>query len=46
MDAADLTFDQQLANEAELQRACVTTHDHLEGVSAFLQKRQPDCKVR
>jgi 2-(1,2-epoxy-1,2-dihydrophenyl)acetyl-CoA isomerase len=27
--------------EAQLQASAVTTHDHAEGVAAFLEKREP-----
>jgi 2-(1,2-epoxy-1,2-dihydrophenyl)acetyl-CoA isomerase len=34
-------FEEQLALEAEIQRACGATEDYREGVRAFLQRRPP-----
>lgn len=43
LDASwDNTLEQQLALEAELQREAGRTHDYMEGVRAFQQKRKPD----
>lgn len=39
--ASHQTFTEALAGERELQRAAGRTADHIEGVSAFLQKRPP-----
>ncbi|WP_421850887.1 2-(1,2-epoxy-1,2-dihydrophenyl)acetyl-CoA isomerase PaaG [Oricola sp.] len=39
--AADNTFEEQLALEAELQRACGVSPDFAEGVKSFLEKRAP-----
>lgn len=42
LDAAEAnTLDQQLAVEAEWQRALGRSHDYAEGVAAFAQKRAP-----
>lgn len=35
------TFEQQLLKEDELQRNAAATYDYSEGVTAFLEKRQP-----
>jgi 2-(1,2-epoxy-1,2-dihydrophenyl)acetyl-CoA isomerase len=41
-DAAQLTsLDEALAEEARLQRSLGNSHDYLEGVSAFMNKRVP-----
>lgn len=43
LDASwDNTLEQQLALEAELQREAGRTHDYMEGVRAFQQKRKPN----
>jgi 2-(1,2-epoxy-1,2-dihydrophenyl)acetyl-CoA isomerase len=42
LDAAqDMSLDQALAHEAQLQRDMGGAHDYLEGVSAFMNKRAP-----
>jgi 2-(1,2-epoxy-1,2-dihydrophenyl)acetyl-CoA isomerase len=40
-DAGTRTFTQHLNIERDTQSALGHTHDYLEGVSAFLQKRPP-----
>ena len=40
----DNTLDQQLSLEAVLQGQAGSTHDFVEGVTAFLEKRSPDYK--
>lgn len=42
--AATRSLDQQLDAERDLQSALGRTHDYLEGVTAFLQKRAPQFK--
>ena len=39
--ATTTTLDEALEYEAQLQQRAVNTHDHVEGVMAFLEKRQP-----
>lgn len=39
--ASNLTFDSYLEKEAEGQRIAGLTHDHQEGVQAFVEKRKP-----
>ena len=42
MDAAQqMSFNESLALEASEQSALGSSHDYLEGVSAFMAKRQP-----
>ena len=38
---ATTEFDRFLEIESHVQNQLIQTHDHAEGVSAFLQKRQP-----
>jgi 2-(1,2-epoxy-1,2-dihydrophenyl)acetyl-CoA isomerase len=38
---AEASFDEALANEANLQALCFVLDDHAEGVDAFLEKRPP-----
>lgn len=40
-DAHTRTLDQQLDVERDTQSAMGRTHDYIEGVTAFLQKRAP-----
>ena len=42
----DLTFEQALAYEDQAQAILLSSEDVIEGVSAFLQKRDPDFKGR
>jgi 2-(1,2-epoxy-1,2-dihydrophenyl)acetyl-CoA isomerase len=42
--AMDHDLGKTIEREAELQARAVQTHDHKEGVSAFLEKRDPDFK--
>ena len=35
------SLDQQLAKEAEVQRACTSSTDFIEGIRAFNEKRKP-----
>lgn len=39
--AAHSPLDEAIEHEAQLQRQAAATHDHHEGVTAFLEKRQP-----
>ena len=41
-DSGQHTLDQQLEVERQTQSAMGRTHDYIEGVTAFLEKRQPD----
>jgi 2-(1,2-epoxy-1,2-dihydrophenyl)acetyl-CoA isomerase len=40
-EAGQRSLDQQLDTERDTQSALGKTHDYMEGVSAFLQKRPP-----
>ncbi|MDX1691054.1 MAG: enoyl-CoA hydratase-related protein [Acidimicrobiia bacterium] len=42
----DLTFEQALALEAQTQTVCLSSEDALEGIAAFIQKRDPEFKGR
>jgi 2-(1,2-epoxy-1,2-dihydrophenyl)acetyl-CoA isomerase len=42
----DLTFEQALAYEDQAQAICLSSEDVVEGVSAFLAKRDPEFKGR
>lgn len=44
--AGQRTFEQQLDAERDLQAALGRTHDYVEGVTAFLQKRAPQFQGR
>lgn len=37
----DVSLDDALEYEAQLQQHAASTHDHVEGVSAFLERREP-----
>ena len=41
---ANNTLEEQLALECDLQRKAADTHDYLEGVTAFTEKRAPQFK--
>ncbi len=40
----DMTLENWLAHEADMQTLCMQTKDHQEGISAFLEKRAPEFK--
>ena len=44
--AETATLDEQLEREAQLQAAATQTEDFREGVTAFLEKRQPNFEGR
>jgi 2-(1,2-epoxy-1,2-dihydrophenyl)acetyl-CoA isomerase len=46
LGAAERPLEEQLAAEADAQAAAGRTHDHLEGVQAFFDKRPPDFSGR
>jgi 2-(1,2-epoxy-1,2-dihydrophenyl)acetyl-CoA isomerase len=45
-DSLESNFDSQLHREAEAIARCAASADHLEGVSAFVEKRKPAFKGR
>jgi len=45
-DAGTRSFDEHLNVERDTQSAMGKTHDYMEGVTAFLQKRAPQFKDR
>ena len=45
-DSLETDFDSQLHREAEAIARCAASADHLEGVSAFVEKRKPAFKGR
>ncbi len=40
----DMTLENWLVHEADMQTLCMQTKDHQEGISAFLEKRAPEFK--
>ncbi|HSG78623.1 MAG TPA: enoyl-CoA hydratase-related protein [Acidimicrobiia bacterium] len=42
----ELSFDEALALEAQAQTVCLSSEDALEGVAAFVQKRDPEFRGR
>ena len=45
-DSLESDFDGQLHREAEAIARCAASADHLEGVTAFVEKRKPAFKGR
>lgn len=40
-EAVDMSFDETVRREAEIQHICMSSEDHQEGVAAFSEKRAP-----
>ncbi|MBQ2113511.1 MAG: enoyl-CoA hydratase/isomerase family protein, partial [Selenomonadales bacterium] len=40
----DMTLENWLVHEADMQTLCMQTKDHQEGINAFLEKRAPEFK--
>ncbi|MGC6512128.1 MAG: enoyl-CoA hydratase/isomerase family protein [Parvibaculales bacterium] len=40
-EAVDMSFDETVKREAEIQHICMSSEDHQEGVAAFSEKRAP-----
>jgi Enoyl-CoA hydratase/carnithine racemase len=41
-DSADMSTDEAIENECKLFSECFTTHEQIEGMKAFLEKRRPN----
>ena len=41
-DSADTSTDEAIENECKLFSECFTTHEQIEGMKAFLEKRRPN----